>query len=153
MERKKESMAKQLKIVAGAVLFSLFVTSWASAQQIDQNLWGTWKLTRVEITADEVTKQYSLEEFLLDRYMLPKNRFIALGFDKDTVGVYTSINEMEFPPNAKVEGLFTTNNGELTLTIQNFPSCVFAYTVENKLLKISYAYDNKIFDLIYQFEN
>ena len=146
----KKMITKQLKKAMITVIFSFFVMSWVNAQQIDNNLWGIWKLSMVELTKGGVTRTCTYEDLLADKNNLPRNMFTSLYFFGDKVGVGST--ETEFVPseNLNFKGTFTTNNGQLIVTIKGEQPRTFAYEVDNSLLKIRYTEGDVQFYLIFK---
>ena len=148
---KKRGIKTQLKIAVIAVLFSLFVTGWTSAQQIDERLWGTWLLDTVELTAQRgATQQHSLTSLFADKSNLPRNMFTQLYFFDDQIGVCSTETEFVRGEEVSMKGSFTTNDGELIITIRGEQSRQFVYSIEDDLLKISYTDGDTQFYLIYK---
>ena len=151
MECKKGVMEKELKIAAGAVLFFLFVTRWASAQQIDQNLWGTWELNTVELTKQGVVAQKSsLTDLFANKNNLPRNMFTQLYFFDDQIGVNSTETEFVSAENLSLKGNYTANDGTLIVTMYGEPSRIFTYALSNERLEIWYTEEGTQFYLVYK---
>ena len=146
----KKRIKKQLKIAVLTVVFSSFMPNWANAQQIDNRLWGTWRLSMVEITTDGVTRACTSEALLADKSNLPRNLFTGLYFFDEKVGVNST--ETEFVPSDRVrlKGTFTANNGTLIITLRGEEPREFSYEVGNELLNIRYTEGDTQFYLIYK---
>ena len=148
---KKRGTKKQLKIAVITVIFSLFVTGWTSAQQIDERLWGIWLLDTVELTAQRgATQRHSLASLFADKSKLPRNMFTQLYFFDDQIGVCNTETEFARGEDVSMKGSFTANDGELMVTIQGEQSRTFLYSIEDDLLKISYTEGDTQFYLIYK---
>ena len=139
-----------MKVIILIKILAVFTAAWVNAQQVDERLWGTWKLETVEITANGFTKQYSLEDLLVDKSRLPRNLLLSLYFFNDQVGACTSETEFSYEMETNIKGSFTTNNGELTTTIYGEQPRTFTYTIEDDLLKIRYSQANTQFDVNYK---
>ena len=146
----KKGMMKQLKIAVITVLFSLFVTGWVNAQQIDKRLWGTWNLDEIELKKSGTTRQYTLDALLADKGNLPRNMFTWLYFFNDQIGVHSTETEFRRAEDLNLKGRFTTNNGQLIVTMRGEISRSFDYEIEDNLLRIRYTDEVYQFFLVYK---
>jgi len=136
------------KFFSIAVL-SCLATVFASGQDIDKRLWGTWQLDSVGMTVNRVEQKYKLSTLLADRKLTPRNMFTALYFFGNQVGV-NSTESFFATPLPSLKGTFTTNNGLLTVTLRDSQPRTFTYSVEDKRLKIWYTLENIQFYLLYR---
>jgi len=130
-------------IRAFSVLLSLFIGCNLQAQTNPEDLWGTWELETVEITKSGITETHSFESLLADKENLPRNMFTRLYFFDDKIGVNTTESEFVSGENLSLKGVFTADDGMLTITMNNEQPRIFSYIIENELLKIGYSQDDE----------
>ncbi|MCL2098721.1 MAG: hypothetical protein FWH23_08210 [Bacteroidales bacterium] len=131
-----------------------FAQTGENSTTVDERLWAIWSLETVEITADGTTKQYSLETLLANTSILPRNMFTTLDFFGNEIEADISYAHTEFAAEAEslltaVKGTFTASNGQLTLSLREKEPRTLAYSIENNLLRISFSYEDRKFNLIY----
>jgi len=125
-----------------------FAQTGENSTTVDERLLGIWNLERVEITADGYTKEYSREDFNLDEYMLPANKITTLDFSRNQLTVNVGKADTEFT--SGLQGSFSTDKGQLTLSIGGQAPRAFVYTIDKGLLRISFSREDMQFDLIYK---
>ena len=141
---------KQKKTVIWIILLSSFSLSWIKAQSIDERLWGTWKLSTVEITVQGVTQESTMEALFADKSKLPRNMFTGLLFIENQVGINSTETEFVSMEELSLKGTFTTDNGELVITLRGKQPRSYAYEVGNSLLKIRYTQGDTQFYLVFK---
>ena len=130
---------KRLKTISIISLFCCFTTILTNAQNIDERLWATWNLETVELTVQGTTQKYSWTVLRANKNLLPRNMFTALYFFDDQVGINSSETEFVSVENLCMKGSFSTNNGELIITLCEEQPRKFTYTIENDVLKLMYT--------------
>ena len=129
-----------------------------NAATVDERLWATWGLETVEITTGGVTKEYSLETLLANANIIPSNLFTLFIFFGNEVEAGISHAHAEFAAEKEsrltaLKGTFTTENGQLTITLREKQPRTFGYSIENNRLKISFNHSGAQFNLIYKSDN
>ena len=122
----------------------------AQAGTLDERLWGTWGLETATVTTGSDVKAYTVESLLADRDKLPKNLFLSLLFFNDQMGACSSEEALVYEFDMNVKGSFSTDNGQLTVTLREKQPRTFAYVIENDKLKVRYTQGNTQYDLIYK---
>ena len=141
---------KYLGTVTLIIMYACLTAGTVSAQTVDERLWGRWDLDSVVLTSNRIAQKYNLPVLLADKSKLPRNMLTSLYFFEDQIGVNTT--ETEFVPaeNVSMKGSFTTDNGKLTITMQDRTTRAFTYTVDDRTLKIWYVEGIIEFYLIYK---
>lgn len=125
-------------------------TSTEEKDKVDQRLFGVWSLETVKITTAKDAKTYTLEALFADKSKLPRNLFTMLYFVGDEIGIHSTETEFVSADNVSLKGSFTTNNGEMIVTMQGEQARTFTYTIENERLEIWYTKDDTQYYLMYK---
>lgn len=141
---------KNWRTLTIVMIFACLCTGRLHAQNVDQRLWGIWDLETVEITSNNVTQQYPFADLLTNKETLPRNMFTSLAFFANEVAVNRT--DIYFIPAHEVnmKGSFSTNNGQLTITIRTEEPRTFDYTIESETLKLKYTELNMQYQLFFK---